>query len=291
MYLPGSDQCNMPNSESPMPQAWIDRENEFINSVGSAFTNGDSTLNALITALGGNPSGPTAPGASGVPTTGTLDLDAAGVPVVASDAGATQILSVTTPASLEWPSSPQIVSGGLSPQGRFQRNRRYRNIKRGAPQSAYQNPPAHCPIVVPLVTAIPVPEVAAAAPSAPAPAPAPAAPANCMTGNFCLDLRNGCVLSSQVSPEQLQICSAAGYAGNLNLFPAIAAAGGADGGEYFGTPEPNPPPYTPGMSGFGQDDSAVQAANAGVFGNVLESIITAAATAAALAILWKQKRK
>jgi len=60
--------------------------------------------------------------------------------------------------------------------------------------------------------------------------------------------------------------------------------------EYFGTPEPNPPADTRSrMSVFGQD-STVQTANAGVFSNVVESIITAAATAAALALIWKGKK-
>ena len=103
---------------------------------------------------------------------------------------------------------------------------------------------------------------------------------------------NGCVLPSQVSPQQLQICSQAGYAGNRSLFPAIAAAGGAGGGAYFGTPEPNPPPYTgSGMSGLGQDDSAaVEEANAGVFSSAIESIITGVVAALALGVILKSKK-
>lgn len=103
---------------------------------------------------------------------------------------------------------------------------------------------------------------------------------------------NGCVLPSQVSPQQLQICSQAGYAGNRSLFPAIAAAGGAGGGAYFGTPEPNPPPYTgSGMSGLGQDDSAaVEAADAGVFSSAIESIITGVVAALALGVILKSKK-
>jgi len=58
------------------------------------------------------------------------------------------------------------------------------------------------------------------------PAASPAAtldPNSCTTGNLCLDLLNGCVSSTQVTPEQQLACSLAGYAGNRNRYPAIAA--------------------------------------------------------------------
>jgi hypothetical protein len=42
-----------------------------------------------------------------------------------------------------------------------------------------------------------------------------------------------------VSAQQLYACSAAGYAGNLNLF-----ANPAGGGPFLGTPQANPAPFT-----------------------------------------------
>ena len=71
--------------------------------------------------------------------------------------------------------------------------------------------------------------------------------ADCETGNVCVDIRNGCVLSTQVTTAQLLACAAAGYVGNLNRYPAIAAAGGARGGAFLGAPLPAPPQYNIGM--------------------------------------------
>jgi len=309
MYVQSTEACSLPNSETPLTQAQIDNQFAFGQSVGTAFEDGDATLNDLIQQMGGNPAGATVSGAQGVPTTGTLDTDIAGIPVVPSSPNATpQALTpdINNPSSWAWapsPAAPVILQGGGSgykaPQGEQRRGnrRRYTNVLTQAQQQPFSPanwPPSNCPVIVPLVTAIPVPGSVPSTPAAAPTAPTPAAAApvtDCRTGNWCLDIMNGCVLSSQVSPQQLQACSAAGYVGNKNLFPAIAAAGGAGGGAYFGTPDPNPAPYSPGMSGFGQDDSAaVQAANAGLFDNVFESIITAVATAAAFAILWKNKK-
>ncbi len=60
--------------------------------------------------------------------------------------------------------------------------------------------------------------------------------------NVCGLIRDGCVLSSQVSPAQLAACSSAGYAGNFNKYPAIAARGGAQGGKFFGDVNLSPAP-------------------------------------------------
>ena len=300
-----------------MSQAAINAQNAFIAAVGTAFNQGDDALDDLITQLGGNvPSNDTTSGAAGVPTTGTLDTDLAGVPVVPTspNAPATPTVPVlSVPSSWAWapsPASPIMLPGGgagyRAPKGeQWQGNRRRYTNRSGARSTnpGYSNAaPAGCPTIIPLVTTIPVPTVvpaspAPSAPSAPSTPPAvssaPAAPLpDCRTGNYCLDIMNGCVLPSQVSPQQLQICSQAGYAGNRSLFPAIAAAGGAGGGAYFGTPEPNPPPYTgSGMSGLGQDDSAaVEAANAGVFSSAIESIITGVVAALALGVILKSKK-
>jgi hypothetical protein len=296
MFVQSTQACSMPNSESPMSQQAIDDQNAFIASVGTAFDAGDDAINALIQSLGGNPAGDTVSGASGVPTTGTLDTSTAGIPVVPSASTPVAMLpSITDPSSWAWapsPAPPIMLPGGGSGY-RAQHGetwnanrRRYRNVSK-AQQN--MNVPSNCPIVVPLVTTIAIP-VSSPAPTPVAPAPTPAAPAtplpDCRTGNWCIDIRNGCVLSSQVSPQQLQACSEAGYAGNLNLFPAIAAAGGAGGGQFFGTPQPNPPPYTPGMSGLGQDTSA-QSSNAGIFSSSIEYVISGVVAAMVLGIMLK----
>ena len=109
------------------------------------------------------------------------------------------------------------------------------------------------PRIVPVTSEFsyaPAPSPLVAAPIVPVPAIPPAgtpAQADCETGNICIDIRNGCVLSSQVTPAQLLACAAAGYVGNLNKYPAIAAAGGARGGMFLGAPLPNPPQYNIGM--------------------------------------------
>jgi hypothetical protein len=94
-----------------------------------------------------------------------------------------------------------------------------------------------------------------------------------------------------VTPQQVQICSQAGYVGARSLYPATAAAGGAGGGAFFGTPDPNPIPYNPaGMSGLGQD-SAVQTANSSIFSSAIESVITGLVAAAALGVILKGRKK
>lgn len=297
MFVQSTAACSLPNSETPMSQQAIDDQNAFVASVGTAFDAGDDAINSLIETLGGNPAGDTDSGAAGVPTTGTLDTSIPGIPVVPSASYPVSLLpTLSDPSSWAWapsPAPPILLPGGGSgfrsqPGEVWNGNRRrYRNIK--PPQTV----PGNCPVVVPLVTTIPIPYTAPVATSAtPASGPAPAIPAptpDCRTGNWCIDIRNGCVLDSQVSPDQLQACAEAGYNGNLNLFPAIAAAGGAGGGAFFGTPDPNPPPYTPGMSGFGQDNSA-QASNAGIFSNAIEYVISGVVAAIALGVILKGRK-
>jgi len=109
------------------------------------------------------------------------------------------------------------------------------------------------PRIVPVTaefTYAPAPSPLTTNPIVPVPVIPPAgtpSPADCETGNICIDIRNGCVLSSQVTPAQLLACAAAGYVGNLNKYPAIAGAGGAQGGKFLGAPLPNPPQYNIGM--------------------------------------------
>ena len=353
MFIDSSLACSEHNSQTPITQQQIDDEQAFLDSVDTAFDEGNAALNDLIETLGGNPL-EAGSGSAGVPTTGTLNTDIAGIPVIPSAAGAPalQMLpSLEFPASWVWAPSPDDPanshgalfwgpggssgagwpwdngggyggSGWRAPQHQIP-NRRSRSHHQ--PQTApTSSVPGNCPIVIPLVNTIPVPAgpapvsmppsvLPAAAPSVSAP-PSPALvtipvppPADCRTGNTCLDIMRGCILASQVSAAQLQACSEAGYAGNQNLFPAIAAAGGAGGGAYFGTPQPGPSPYQGsglpagvpapvpinyagygpmGVSGLGQD-SAAQTANATIFSNSFEYIVSGLVTVAALAILSK----
>ena len=106
-----------------------------------------------------------------------------------------------------------------------------------------------CPPMV-----ITVPSVAPAPVPAPLPIPAQhptaqpgatwACPdqSQCRTANVCLDLKRGCVMSSQVSLEQMAACSKAGYAGNEAFFPCLIPQ--SPNLPYFGTPMPNPPQYS-----------------------------------------------
>jgi hypothetical protein len=305
MFLQASEACSMPNSETPMSQDAIDRQNAFIANVGTAFDDGDDALNSLLQILGGNPGGDTSSGAAGVPTTGTLDTYIAGIPVVPTSPNAPPYAMFPTigdPLSWAWapsPAAPVIVPGGgagwRAPQGESWNGnrRRYHNQKFSTPPPT-MNIPANCPVVIPLTSAIPIPPQMGGpvtGPTAPAPPPPPPPPpVDCRTGNICLDIRRGCVLSSQVSPQQLQACSQAGYAGNENLFAMIAAHGGAMNGEFFGTPDPNPAPFVPGMGGLGQDPAA-QAANASIVSNAFEYVIAGLVTVAAMAILSKSRKK
>jgi hypothetical protein len=293
MYVIGSEQCSMPNSESPISQQAIDQETAFLTSANTAMDDGNIALNSLLEALGGNPAGDTVSGAQGVPTTGTLDTSSPGIPVVPQPPNAPNMAmlpDVNDPNFWGWGDSPvpsRVTSGARRMRGK--NAARYGNV----PVQQDQTPPSGCPVVVPLVTAIPLPSVSPVTPAAAAPPPAPPAStpvADCRTGNWCLDIMNGCVLSSQVDIQQLQACSAAGYAGNRNLYPAIAAKGGAGNGASFGTPDPNPAPYSPGMSGFGQDTSA-QASNAGIFSSAFEYAISGLIAVVATTLFVKMGKK
>ena len=93
------------------------------------------------------------------------------------------------------------------------------------------------PVMVPLTTPPLGPP-----PSPPAPVLAPSAPrptqAQCRTGNICADLQSGCVLASQVDPQQVMLCALRGWSGNRNLYPWIASTPGLP---YLGMVDPNPP--------------------------------------------------
>ena len=82
---------------------------------------------------------------------------------------------------------------------------------------------------------------AAIVPIAAAPASKCPPQSQCMTGNICLDIRRGCIDSSQVSPQQMQACVQAGYQGVELFFPCVLATPNLP---FLGTPNPNPPPYS-----------------------------------------------
>lgn len=189
-----------------------------VRAVGSQFWNGNNALDTLDVTLGGNSMGQI-PGAV-YPYTG---------------------YAVGPPAS------QQGAAAGES-KGRF---------------SAARRSDCPAPTVLPLMTVFPIPPAPAPAsqhppatapptPHAPTPAPAPpppVAPVDCRTGNICNDIRRGCVLQSQVSPEQLFACSQAGYVGNLNLFPAQTLRTDLP---FLGSPDLNPPAFNAaGVSGLG----------------------------------------
>jgi hypothetical protein len=227
MYVSDSQACNLPNSETPMSADAISAQDAYIALVGSSFTNGNATLSAVMQALGGNSIDDLSAGNAGLPTTG-----AGGFP---------------------WFPGPSVPNPfPVSDQGT--------PVGSGAGGGSTTQTAAACvpPRVIPLVTVIPVPAVKTpAAVTVPKPAaslPQPAAvssgrkripQSSCRTGNICLDIRNGCVLASQVDPAQLLACSQAGYAGNLNLYSQFII----DGTDApLGTPMPNPPPFDPSMN-------------------------------------------
>lgn len=50
-YVPQTDQCDLPNSETPMTQARIDAQAARVNRVGSQFVSGNQTMSALVAGL------------------------------------------------------------------------------------------------------------------------------------------------------------------------------------------------------------------------------------------------
>jgi len=173
------------------------------------------------------------------------------------------------------------------------------------------DPSSDCPTILPMLWGDPTPPALPPAPvvtapstppppvTIPAPAPPPPFTGDCRTGNWCLDLMNGCVIQDQFSLEQLEACSMAGYQGNLNMFPAIEAQGGVLNGQFFGTPDPNPPPYTPlmgendhppGLSGFGQTETAQQQ-TADLFTGSLQYAISGLVAALAVGLLYQGRKR
>ena len=222
-----------------MSAAAISAQDRWRASMEQYFSQGNQTLNNLVTRLGGNASADPAvllSGDAGVPTTGNF-----------------------TPTWL-----PPLSTRGRTPGGGSRSNGSKRVL-----------PACNFPEVLPLLTVFPVPVAVQPAPRpappppvAPLPVPAPAPPpvrapaANCRTGNVCLDIANGCIRSDQVSPEQLFACSQAGYAGNRDLY-----ANNPPG--FFGSPNLAPAPFSPDMLprsvGVSGTDVLTGGAGSGVF--------------------------
>ena len=54
MFLDANLACSEPNSQTPITQQQIDDEQAFLDSIDTAFDQGDACLNDLIEILGGN---------------------------------------------------------------------------------------------------------------------------------------------------------------------------------------------------------------------------------------------
>ena len=86
--------------------------------------------------------------------------------------------------------------------------------------SNFTCPPAPAPKVIAVPTTVPAPAPILAQHPTAQPGATWACPpqSQCQTGNICLDLKRGCVMSSQVSLEQVVACSKAGYWGTKRFF-------------------------------------------------------------------------
>lgn len=234
MYVPFASQCTEENSATPMTAARIAAQDARVAAVGNQFWRGNHILDVLDVVLGGNSIGQI-PGAVDRYTGGAV--------------------------------GPPPGSGpGESPSGR--------GAKGSGPFENSRRVGCPAPQVLPLLTVFPIPPaprpasklpppVAPPSPHLAPPAPAPPPPvtqASCRTGNICADLRAGCVLQYQVSPEQLLACAMAGWSGNQNRYPSIAARSDLP---FLGSVDLNPPAAT-GVSGLGADDLATSSLWAGI---------------------------
>lgn len=243
MYLVDSLACSQPNSATPMPSSAVTSQDAYIAAVGSKFVNGNASLNALINALGGD-AVPTGAGDAGIPTTGVFPWfgipsrnGGGGIPLSIGPGGGGPL--VFTAASTRCAAPPTVLPLA----------------------TVFPNPAVRAPIAAPPpARPSPVPVVTPARPSSPVVAIPD--PSGCSAANVCAGLRDGCFLSSQVSSAQLLACAQAGWGGNRNLYPAVLARGGAAGGQYLGTPQPNPPQYS--GSGMGLFDSGMDFTGWGV---------------------------
>lgn len=224
--------CSVPNSETPLTPSDISAGDARLAASDVVFDSGNSVLGNLIAFLGGNPST-----VSGVLTSGGSGGDP----------------SAALPGGAGIPTGAYLGPGSGGRRVRWYPPRYNAKLLFPSAGDTYTKrglPAKRCvvPDILPLVQVFPIPRIAAPPlPQAVPTAPPPPAAADCgpvTSANVCGLIGDGCVLSSQVSPAQLAACSAAGYAGNRNLYPAIAARGGAAGGKYFGDVNLAPAPET-----------------------------------------------
>lgn len=259
MYV--SNQCGMRNSTSPITQAMIDGQNARMNARVQVMSDGNSDMADLIAAL--TPPSPTGNcddltnsialiagspwpvgGGPAESSPATVAGPASGVPgAVAASPSPAGVTASGTPAASG--SSVATYGRGRGRRGSpFFGHARQRQAGRQISNFSCAGPGA--PSAAGAAKVIPVPAIAT--PSAPTPS-APSAPAwqcpgqaQCRTSNICLDLKRGCVASSQVTQQQIEACAAAGYTGNEDFFPC--AIGPNQNLPFLGAPMPNPPPYS-----------------------------------------------
>lgn len=228
--------CNEPNSASPISADRIAAQNALLDYFNGQMDQGNATLDDLIRNLYGNVGGSLDPGSAGVPTGFLPGGGASG-----GSGGSGAVAGSGGPVGGRRPR--WIPRPGLN-----------RLFPRYGPESGFpnlgQNRSCRLPLVVPYVPGAPTPRPPSPQPRV-APPPVLGAPPACDDCSFdassiCYALRDGCVLSSQVSPEQLFACSQAGYAGNLNLYPNVVKCGGAQKGKFFGTVNLSPAAFDGG---------------------------------------------
>lgn len=137
-FYPSTSACDLMNSQSPMPQAWIDAENRWRAQMEAQFQRGNGILDDLIATLGGNPSSDMLPGDAGVPTSGPLPIDPTNPLIAANPAALAAALA--DPTNGNWFTGLQLS-----------------DWQAGAAFTPTNNGVCVIPEVLPLVTVIPVP--------------------------------------------------------------------------------------------------------------------------------------
>lgn len=267
--------CSVRNSATPIIQSDIDNQNLRMNRIVQPMLDGNSDLAALLASLtpptpvntcddftsskslgpaypwplpgwqGGTPESAATVAAARAAMAASISAanasTAAGVasPVVTPATTTPVAGSSPTPAGSPASTGPVFGRGGNRKVGRYLLHRGILDqLQRTVPNFA-------CPSAKP--SALPVPSLFAPAatpsPFKPLVSPVSGCPpqSQCMTGNICLDIRRGCVDSSQVSPQQMQACVQAGYQGVELFFPCVLATPNLP---FLGMPTPNPPPYS-----------------------------------------------
>jgi hypothetical protein len=227
MYVTQDAACSVPNSSTPVSSSAIAASQAVLTAVQNLVADANSAMAQIVA---------------------RPDLNAAGQPIATSGAQPVRQFD-TAPAP---PGMSQILQ-------RWPKMCTGRSLAENitTPPSCYNIPPGNPPS--PPLTLPPV-GVAAPVKAAPGPAAPAAVPANWKpptTGNVCMDIQKGYVQQSQVSPEQLALCSEKGYYQMGNnpppqpLLGQLQAYFSANVGKLPMIPDqPNVPQYKPGMSGY-----------------------------------------